>query len=475
VVIREFAFKWLEMKSNFVILLMGIMISTSALSQSNPWNDLAPIESAIHVPEFPSREFPITQYGAIPDGKTDCTAAFAKAIADCNAAGGGHVIVPEGKFLTGAIHLTSNVDLHLAKGAEILFSQDTKMYLPPVLTRFEGIELMNYSPLIYARDQQNIAITGDGVLNGQGDAKHWWYWKGKWEDSERMGITWKEGMPSQQAGNNKLKDMAKKNVPVAERVFGEGDYLRPNFIQPYNCKNVLIEGITIKNSPMWIIHPVLSENITVRNVKVISHGPNNDGCDPESCKNVLISGCYFDTGDDCIAIKSGRDDDGRRVNVASENIIVRNCVMKDGHGGVVIGSEISGNVRNVFAEKCEMSSPHLDRALRIKSNSVRGGIVENVFMRDITVGEVADAVVIIDMFYANEKGDHHPQVRNVQLSNVTSKKSVYAVRIGAEEGFPAEGILIENCSFNNVKKGNLVQGARGLQLRNVKINGKGVQ
>ncbi len=449
-----------------------ISISINVLGQSNPWDQVSKIESSIQVPIFPSREFQVTEFGAIADGKTDCTTAFANAIAACNAAGGGHVTVRSGEYLTGPIHLKSNVDLHLAKGAEILFSQDTKRYLPQVLTRFEGIELMNYSPLIYAYDQQNIAITGEGILNGQGDATHWWPWKGKWEDSERMGIRWKEGMPSQHAANNRLKEMAKKNVPVAERVFGEGDYLRPNFIQPYKCKNVLIEGVTIKDSPMWIIHPVLSENITVRNVKVVSHGPNNDGCDPESCKNVLISGCFFDTGDDCIAIKSGRDDDGRRVNVPSENIIVRNCTMKDGHGGVVIGSEISGNVRNVFAEKCEMNSPNLDRVLRIKSNSFRGGIVENVFMRDITVGEVADAVVLIDMFYADEKGDHHPQVKNVHVTRVKSKKSVYAVKIGAEEEYPAENIVIEDCTFDNVAKGNLVQGAKNLNLKNVKINGK---
>ncbi len=463
------------MKVIFVILLLGMVISNSSLSQSITWSDLSRIESNVTLPVFPEQKFLIIQFGAVGDGTTDCTAAFAKAITACSAAGGGHVIIPAGRFLTGPIHLKSNVDLHLEKGAEILFSQDTRKYLPQVLTRFEGIELMNYSPLIYAYDQQNIGITGEGTLDGQGDATHWWPWKGKWEDSQQMGIKWTEGIPSQHAANNRLKEMARNNVPPANRVFGEGDYLRPNFIQPYKCKNVLVEGVTIKNSPMWIIHPVLSESITVRNVRVISHGPNNDGCDPESCKNVLISGCYFDTGDDCIAIKSGRDDDGRRVNVPSENIIVRNCIMKDGHGGVVIGSEISGDVRNVFAEKCQMNSPNLDRMLRIKSNSLRGGIVENVFMRDITVGEVADAIVLIDMFYANEKGDYNPQVRNIRVSNVRSKKSVYAVRIGADERYPVENVIIEDCAFGRVANGNLIQGAKDLQIRNVKINGKNVQ
>ena len=166
---------------------------------------------------------------------------------------------------------------------------------------------------------------------------------------------------------------------------------------------MLIEGVTIVNSPMWEIHPVLCQNVTVRDVSIGSHGPNNDGCDPESCRDVLIEGCMFDTGDDCIAIKSGRNDDGRRVNVPSENVIIRNCTMKDGHGGVVIGSEISGGVRNVFAEHCRMDSPHLDRALRLKNNAVRGGVVEDIYMRDVTVGQVAEAVLTIDFFY--EEGD----------------------------------------------------------------------
>lgn len=439
---------------------------------ADPWVQAAGILETIKAPQFPNKEFIITDYGAVGDSITDCTDAFRKAIEACHSAGGGHVVVPEGKFQTGPIHLKSNVDLHLMKGSVILFSRDTKKYLPQVITRFEAIELMNYSPLIYAYEQENIAITGEGELNGQADPQHWWFWKGKWGDSERMGITWKEGMPSQEAANNRLKEMAANNLPVSERIFGEGDYLRPNFVQPYRCKNVLIEGVTIKESPMWVIHPVLCTNVIVRKVKVISHGPNNDGCDPESCNGVLIEDCLFDTGDDCIAIKSGRDHDGRRVNTPSENIIVRNCTMKDGHGGVVIGSEISGNVRNVFAENCEMSSPNLDRALRIKSNSRRGGTVENVYMRNVNVGVVADAVVRINMFYANETGEYHPQVRNVHVENVTCKESKYGWRIEAEDGYPVENVLFKDCSFEQVKDGNILKGSVKLELDNVSINGE---
>jgi polygalacturonase len=456
-----------------LLIVLTPLWSCSQKKDNNPWAEAERIVARIKAPTFPNKDFNITTFGAVGDSVTDCTQAFAKAIQACHDAGGGRVVVPAGKFSSGAIHLKSNVNLHVSKGAVILFSQDPKKYLPQVYTRFEAVELMNYSPLIYAYEQENIAITGEGELNGQGDETHWWPWKGKWEHA---GVKHNvAGVPTQKEANERLKKMAEDGVPVSERVFGEGDYLRPNFIQPYKCKNVLIEGVTVKNSPMWVIHPVLSENITIRNVKIISHGPNSDGCDPESSKDVLIEGCMFDTGDDCIAIKSGRDHDGRRVNVPSENIIVRNCVMKDGHGGVVIGSEVSGNVRNVFAEKCEMNSPNLDRALRIKSNSRRGGIIENVYMRDVTVGAVADAVIRVYMFYANETGDNHPTVRNIQVQNVTSKKSNYGIYIEAEENYPVENIVIENCSFDNVSKGNLLKGHKNLVLKKVKVNGKEVK
>ena len=216
-----------------------------------------------------------------------------------------------------------------------------------MFTRWEGVELMNYSPFIYAYEAENIAITGPGTLDGQAGPDHWWDWRGTRPE---------RGRPDRRRREPADRD-AGRGVPVAERVFGEGHFLRPNFIQPYRSRNVLIEGVTIVNSPMWEIHPVLCQSVTVRGVTVNSHGPNNDGCNPESCRDVLIERCTFDTGDDCIALKSGRNDDGRRVNVPVENVVIRDCSMKDGHGGVVIGSEISGGARNVFAERCRMDSP----------------------------------------------------------------------------------------------------------------------
>jgi lysophospholipase L1-like esterase len=432
----------------------------------DPWAIEVPkILERIKPPVFPKRDFLLTRYGAVGDGQKDCTEGFRKAIDACHQAGGGRVVVPAGSFLTGPIHLKSNVNLHILAGATIKFSQDPAQYLPLVFTRFEGMELMNYSPFIYAFEQENIAVTGEGTLDGQSDKEHWWSWKSN-----------TKGGPTQAKARDALSEMVEKNVPVHERVFGEGHYLRPQFIQPYRSKNVLIEGVTIINSPMWEIHPVLSSNVTVQSVKINSHGPNNDGCDPESCRDVLIKDCVFDTGDDCIAIKSGRNADGRRINVPSENIIIQGCQMKDGHGGVTIGSEISGGVRNVFAENCRMDSPNLDRALRFKNNASRGGILENIYMRNVEVGQVSDAVVSVDFYYEEgEKGSFTPIVRNVRVRNVNSRKSKYALYLRGFKNAPVTDILLEDCTFDNVAKPSVVENVRGLSMRNVRINGKLVE
>jgi len=444
---------------------LGIIACARPLPQSTGWDAVPLILQRITPPEFPARDFAITNFGAIGDGQTDCTNAFRLAIQACHAAGGGQVIVPEGIFLTGAIHLKSQVNLHVLKNATILFSQDLQKYLPIVLTRFEGVECLNYSPFIYACDQQNIAITGEGTLDGQADTTAWWPWAGK------PAFGWFPNMPSQNPDRDSLFQMAEKGIPVEQRVFGAGHFLRVNFIQPYRCRNILVEGITLKRSPMWEIHPVLCENVTVRNVTVMSHGPNNDGCNPESSKDVLIQNCYFDTGDDCIAIKSGRNADGRRINVASENIIIQGRTMKEGHGGVVIGSEISGNCRNVFAENCVMDSPHLERALRIKTNSLRGGVVENIFMRNISVGEVSDAVIRVYFLYEEgDAGPYTPVVRNIQLKNITSRKSNYVLLLEGYERSPISDIRLEHCDFRGVARASVLNHVKNLTLKSVSIN-----
>lgn len=451
----------------FVIALFYSFIWNEIIFPQDEWDGREQIVKNIIAPEFPDKNFDITNYGAVGDGETDCTGAFKQAIEECSNAGGGKVIVPAGIYLTGPIHLKSNVNLHIKKDAVVKFTKDKTKYLPLVFTSWEGVECMNYSPLIYAYEQENIAITGEGILDGQGSNENWWSWKGKKE------YGWNKEMPHQKEGRDLLFEMAENNVPPEERLMGEGFYLRPNFVQPYKCKNVLIDGVTLKDSPMWFLNPVLCTNVTVSNLKIEGLGPNNDGCNPESSKDVIIKNCFFNTGDDCIAIKSGRNNDGRRVNVPSENIIIEDCIMKEGHGGVVIGSEISGGVKNVYAQNCEMSSPHLDRALRIKTNAIRGGVIENIFLRNIKVGEVSEAVIKINFYYEEgDKGDFPPVVRNIRVKNMTSEKSSYAIWIKAYERSPVTGLYLEDCTFNNVEEENILENVTGIEFTNATINGK---
>jgi len=430
-----------------------------ARAAENPWAGLPDVLKRIQAPKFPERDFDVTRYGAKLDGKTDCTEAFRKAIAEASAAGGGRVVVKEGICLTGPIHLKSNVNLHVAKGATIRFNTDPKQF-PIVLTRFEGLECMNYSPLVYAFEQRNIAITGEGTLDGGADAEHWWPWKGRGGNATA----------NQAKARAALLDMAEKNVPVEKRVFGEGGYLRPMFLQPYRSTNVLIEGVTIINSPMYEIHPVLSRNVTVRNVNISSHGPNNDGCDPESSADVLIDGCTFDTGDDCIAIKSGRNADGRRLHTPSENIVIQNCTMKDGHGGVTLGSECSGGIRYVYAQKCKMDSPHLDRILRFKDNAMRGGVLEHVYMRDIEAGQVAGPAIEIDFQYEEgEKGPFTPVVHDVDVENVTCKVAAQGLSMRGYKNAPIRDVRLRHIRIEKVSKPNVVENVEGLVQEDVKI------
>lgn len=439
--------------------LLASCQNAAVLEPQVGWEHLPQILAEIKAPVFPDRDFVITDFGAIADGKTKCTEAFKKAMLACNKSGGGRVVVPEGTFLTGPIHLKSNVNLHVSKGATLLFSTDYEDYLPQVLVRWEGVECMNLSPLIYAWKCENIGITGQGTINGQGPA--WWKWRG----NKKTG--------PYRASNNVVRKWAKEGKPVKDRIQGTSKDFHwcPTFITPMYSKNILIEGLTVIDSPFWNLNPVYCENVTIRGLTIDNHGPNGDGCNPDSCKNVLIENCYFNTGDDCIAIKSGRDTDGRRVNVPCENIIVRNCEMKNGHGGVVIGSEMSGGVRNVYAENCVMDSPNLDRALRIKTNPDRGGFVENVYMRNIKVGQVSDAVIKINFIYQNVKeGEFIPWLRNVNVENVTSEKSRYGISIDAHKKSPARDITIKNCTFKNVSKGNRFNSVENVTLENVAIN-----
>jgi polygalacturonase len=453
-------------------ICVTLFFQISAQDIKSAWKEAARIEKSIERTKFPKVDFNILLFGAVPNDSTVLNHDIINgAIIECSLNGGGRVVVPAGDFYTGPITLKSNVNLYLEEGAKLIFSSQKDLYLPSVITRWEGIDCYNYHPLIYANGETNIAITGKGIIDGQGSNDTWWSLCG----APRFG--WQPGMPGQNMGGRKrLLDAGEKMLTMDKRVMGKDEALRPQLVNFVRCNRILIEDVTLLNSPFWVIHPLLSENIVVRGVKIINDGPNGDGCDPESCKNVLIDNCFFDTGDDCIAIKSGRNNDGRKWKTPSENIIVHNCRMKNGHGGVVIGSEISGGFRNLFVENCEMDSPNLDRIIRIKTNTCRGGLIENIYVRNLKVGQCREAVLMINLLYENEENcrrDFPPMVRHVWLQNIKCEKSRYGVLIsGLPDDKNVNDIHIENCKFDGVANGNNITGASNVYFENLMINGK---
>ena len=467
----------------FLQIVMLITVVAVAV-QAKGWNDqeYKQIEQSIRLPQFADKAYVITKFGA----KTDNTAAknqkaIQKAIDKCSQKGGGRVIVPAGqRFLTAAIQLKSGVNLVVEEGAVLEFAFEPELY-PIVPTRWEGLDCWNLSPLIYAYQARDIAITGKGTIDGGGSNDTWWPWCG----SKKFGM--KEGGIAQNMGARaRLLKYAEDGVPMDERRFGPTDGLRPQMINLNQCEGILIEDVTLLRSPFWVIHPLLSTDITVRGVHINNNGPNGDGCDPESCDRVLIENCYFNTGDDCIAIKSGRNNDGREggqgafAGRASKNIIIRNSKFNNGHGGVVIGSEISGGCQNVYAHDCEMDSPSLDRVLRIKTNSCRGGVIENINMRNITVGQCGEAVLKINTDYEPREvccRGFYPTVRNVTMENVTCKKSKYGVMIvGYDDpklAYTVNNITVKNCQFDGVysKPIHQIGLAQDVTYDNLMING----
>lgn len=454
------------------LLLSATLALANPIDFDKAFKESAKIEKQIKRTSFPRRTYLITDFDARPDTPDEpCHEAINRAIVTCSLEGGGTVVVPKGTFHTGPLTLKSNVNLHVEEGAVLKFSTDQSLYFPGVLTRWEGLDCYNARPLIYAYGETNIAITGKGTIDGQGSKEAWWPMCG----APKYG--WKEGMVAQRnGGRERLLMYGETSTPIYKRVMKPEDGMRPQLINLYACHTVLIEDVTLLNSPFWVIHPLMCESVIVRGVHVFNRGPNGDGCDPESCKNVLIENCTFDTGDDCIAIKSGRNQDGRKWNIPSENIIVRGCLMKNGHGGVVIGSEISGGYRNLFVEDCRMDSPDQDRVIRIKTSTCRGGLIENVFVRNVTVGQCREAVLRINLQYENREKcnrGYTPTVRNVHLKNVTCEKSKLGVLIiGLDDDEHVYNVSVEDCRFNNVAKdGNQINGAKDVTFKNLYING----
>ncbi len=421
--------------THIVAPCLALLMASSMLTTALPADDkgapdkIAPIKAPFDMPQlkrptFPDRTVSILKHGAAGDGKTLNTKAFIDAIAACAAAGGGRVLVPAGKWLTGPIHLKSNINLHIAEGAEVLFSTNFDHYLPKVLVKRGIVDSYGLSPLIYARDCTNIAITGSGKLNGQG--KPWWH----------------------------------RQYPN-----------RPCLVAPINCRNVLMESFTITSGPGWTIHPIYCENVIVRKVKVLTEGPNGDGINPESCKNVLIEHCYMSTGDACIAIKSGKDEDGRHVGKPCENLVIRHCRTKRGHGGVVFGSEMSGDVRNVFVRDCQFEGT--DCGIRMKSRRGRGGVVENIWVQDVNIPTIRPEAFRMNMLYGHGESATGlpPLFRNIHLKNITCAAAPRAVRLVGLPEKPIENITMENITISS-DRGMSCSNVKGLKLINVNITPK---
>ena len=460
--------------NKFSVLILMVFFPLIALADG--WNEAEyrAIERSIEQPKIAKRTVVITKFGA----KTTASAvqnqqAIHRAIAYLAKQGGGKVVVPAGNWQTGALRLASGIELVVSKDALLQFVFDRSLY-PLVKTSWEGMMCWNYSPCIYSYGADDVVVSGEGTIDGGGSNETWWPMCGKQVFGYVKGVT-KEAQVS--GSRRRLQQLAEDDVPWDERRFGLGQGLRPQLINFVKGNRVRVSGVTLLHSPFWVIHPLLCKNVTVDGVKIWNEGPNGDGCDPEACENVLIQNTHFHTGDDCIAIKSGRNNDGRMWNKPSRNIIIRNCVMEDGHGGIVIGSEISGGCKNVYAEDCTMDSPHLDRVLRIKTNNCRGGRIENINMRRVKVGQCKEAVVKINLDYEPEEPCYRgfePEVRDVNVEDVTCRKSAYGVLIvGRDSVENVSDIRLKDCVFNGIGRENVrITGkTRNVKFDNVMMNG----
>lgn len=429
------------MKHKLLLLCIILVISFKKDStvKINEISVKAPFEMPpVKVPDFSDcPKIPITDFGAIQGDKEKTSQAIASAFDKANAMGGGIVVIPAGEWLTGQIHFKSNVNLHLNKDAVLLFSENPTDYLPAVHTTWEGMECNNYSPLIYAYECKNIAITGEGEIKAKLDIWKKWFARSK-PHMESL---------------KRLYNLAFDYAPLKDRqMVNDTAHLRPQFIQFNRSENILLEGITITNSPFWTIHPYLSKNVVIRNLKVYAHGHNNDGVDPEMSQNVLIENCIFDQGDDAIAIKSGRNPEGWRLKTPSKNIVIRNCTVKNGHQLVAIGSELSGGIENVFVDSCTVvDGAKLNHLLFIKTNERMGGYVKNIYLSNIVAGKIDLGVLGIETDVLYQWRDLVPTIikkltpiRDIYMENIKAADVKFVSRILGEKQLPVDHIVLKN-------------------------------
>jgi len=493
-------------KSTFVLLTVAIL-SATAFSQSIVKTDAKDdlykaIEfkmPRVQEPIIPAYTVSVTDFGAINGGQVLCTKAFDKAIEAVSKKGGGKIIVPRGIWLTGPITLKSNIEIYTESGAIIVFSTDKSLY-PLVETNFEGFNTYRCTSPINGRNLENIAITGKGVIDGSGEA---WravkkekltdsQWKKLVASGGLLGENGKTWYPSQQFING--EKVAEMNVPRELKTKAEfeqvKDFLRPVMISLISCKKVLIDGPTFQNSPAWCIHPLMCEDFTLRNTTVRNpwYSQNGDGIDIESCKNSIIHDSNFDVGDDAICIKSGKDKEGRDRGIPNENLVVKNCIVYHGHGGVTVGSEMSGGVRNLHVSNCTFIGT--DVGLRFKSNRGRGGVVENIYISDIEMMNIPTQAISFNLYYsgrsasedieAGENGsvekllpvtEETPQFKNIFIRDVNCKGASQGIFLQGLPEMNLENIVLENIQME-ADFGMICTDAKNVKIKNLTLKTK---
>lgn len=418
----------------------GTTVKTTSLKVKAPFD-----MPALKIPDFKlCNRYTITDFGAEKNNKTKNAQAINAAIEKATKAGGGVVVIPAGEWITGKLHFKSNVNLHLNKGAVLLFDDNPNDYLPAVSTSWEGMECYNYSPLIYAYECENIGISGEGTIKAKMDL-----WK-----------TWSGRPRPHMESLKRLYNMSYQNTPVSERLMvNDSAHLRPHFIQFNRCKNIRIEGISIVNSPFWTIHMYLSKDILLRNLNVYAHGHNNDGFDPEMSQNILVENCIFDQGDDAIAVKSGRNQEGWRSETPSKNIVIRNCSIKNGHQLLALGSELSGGIENIYIHDCKVDKgARMFHIVFIKTNERMGGYVQNIHVRNIEAGKMDFGILGIETDVLYQWRDLVPTyirkltpIKNVYLENVKSSNVKFIANISGQKELPVQNIWLQNVQADTVR------------------------